>query len=277
VHHLSKCLLVLEENGGGGVAELIASIEAGDLEDEQVAHDVTLELADEVGGGLGGTTSGNDVVNNQDVLTLGDGILLHLEEIGTVLLEVLGGDARSGQLALLADGSEADAEAQGQAGAEKEAAGVEADNDIGLGGTGGGKGLGDLQDKGVKEGGVGDGIGEEGHDVDKVDAGDGEVLEVAEALAQAYLCTGELGGGGGGGGGLSSRGILSGGGGVVVGGNLRGAHCEGKGKEEGKEGGRRAGGIGGGWMNKARPGKVLGKEGKTTTERAWRGGVCERE
>lgn len=153
-------------------------------------------------------TRRNDIVNNQDLLPLADGILLHLEQVLAVLLDVLGSDARARQLALLPDGSKADAEAQGQAGAEEEAAGVEANNDIGLVGA---EGLGDLQLEGGQQRGVGVRVGEEGHDVDEVNPRDGEVGELAQRLAQAYLCTGELGGGGGGGGGLSSRGILAGG------------------------------------------------------------------
>lgn len=157
-------------------------------------------------------TSSDNVVDNQDLLALLDGILLHLEEILAVLLDVLGRDARAGELALLANSGKGHTEAQSQGGAKEEATGVKTNNDIGL--ARGGKGLGDLQLEGVEEGGVGLRVGKEGHDVDKVDAGDGEVGELAQVLAEDYLCTGELGGGGGGGGGLSSRGILGGGGGV---------------------------------------------------------------
>lgn len=152
-------------------------------------------------------TSGNNVVDNENLLSLTDGVLLHLEKVLAVLLDVLGGDAGARQLALLADGGKGDAEAQGKAGAKEEAAGVEADNDVGLGV---GESLGNLELEGVDEGGVCFGVGKERHDVDKVNAGDGEVGELAQVVAEGYLCTGELGGGGGGGGGLSSRGILGG-------------------------------------------------------------------
>lgn len=163
-----------------------------------------------------GHTRRNDIVNNQHLLALGDGIRLHLEQILAVLLDVLGRDAGAWQLALLSNRGKRNAEAQGQAGAEEEAAGIKANNDIGLAGA---KGLGDLQLEGRQQRGMGLGVGEEGHDIDKVNSRDGEVGELAQRLAQAYLCTGELGGGGGGGGGLSSRGILAGGGGLVGGGH----------------------------------------------------------
>lgn len=163
-----------------------------------------------------GHTRRNDIVNNQDPLSLADGICLHLEQILAVLLDVLGSDAGAWQLALLSHSGKRNAEAQGQARAEEEAAGIKANNDIGLVGA---KGLGDLQLEGGQQRSMGLGVGEEGHDVDKVNSRDGEVGELAQRLAQAYLCTGELGGGGGGGGGLSSRGILAGGGGLVGGGH----------------------------------------------------------
>lgn len=62
------------------------------------------------------------------------------------------------------------------------------------------------------------GVEEEGHDINEVDALDGEVREPPESAIQGYLCTGEFGGGGGGGGGLSSLGILASGGVGGVGG-----------------------------------------------------------
>lgn len=160
-------------------------------------------------------TRRNDIVNNQHLLPLLDGILLHLEQVLAVLLDILGSDTRAGQLALLSHSGKGNAEAQSQTRAEEEATGVEADNDIGLAVA---KGLGDLQLEGGQQGGMGIRVGEEGHDVDEVNPWDGEVGELAQRLAQAYLCTGELGGGGGGGGGLSSRGILAvgGGGGDVL-------------------------------------------------------------
>lgn len=155
----------------------------------------------------GSNTGGNDVVDDENLLALFDGVLLHLEKVLAVLLDVLGGDARTGKLALLADSGKGDAEAQSEARAKEEAASIEADNDVGLDV---GKVLEDLELESVDEGGMGFGVGEEWHDIDKVNAGDGKVRELAQVVAKNYLCTGELGGGGGGGGGLSSRGILGG-------------------------------------------------------------------
>lgn len=153
-------------------------------------------------------TSSNNVVNNEDLLTFLDSILLHLEQILAILLDILGRDTRTGELALLTDSSKGYTQAQRKARAKEKTAGVKANNDIGLVVLT--KVLEDLELEGGDEGGVGDGVGEEGHDVDKVNSGDGEVRELAEGFAQRYFSTGELGGGGGGGGGLSSRGIVGG-------------------------------------------------------------------
>lgn len=155
-------------------------------------------------------TCRNDVVHNKHLLALADGVLLHLEQILAVFLDIFGRDAGTGELAGLANSGKSDAEAQGQAGSKEEAAGIKADDHVRLGVR---KGLSNLQLEGGDERGVGIRVGEQGHDVDKVDPWNREVGELAERLAQAYLCTGEFGGGGGGGGGLSSRGILSGWGG----------------------------------------------------------------
>lgn len=172
-------------------------------------------------------TSSNDIVNDKNLLAGLDGALLHLEEVGAVLLLVGGSDAGTGHLALLADGDEASAHSQGERGAEKEAAGIETDNDIGLL-------LGelDLELESDEESLVGLDVLEEGEDIDKVDAGDREIAERLQGGHQLYLCTGEFGGGGGGGGGLASRGILVDGGlrvgGVVLGQGNKVCHLGGR-------------------------------------------------
>lgn len=91
-------------------------------------------------------TSSNDVVHNKDVLSLGNSIFLHLEEVLAVFLDVLGSYAGARQLALLADSGEANTKAEGKAGAKQEASCVETDNDIGFGA---GERLGNLQDQGI--------------------------------------------------------------------------------------------------------------------------------
>lgn len=150
-------------------------------------------------------TGGNDIVDNQDLLTRLNGVFLHLEQVDAILLPVLGRHARARQLALLANGSEADGAAEGQTRPEEEAAGVQADDDVrGRFGVE----LLDLEVEGRDEGFVDGRVEEEGHDVDEVDALDGEVGEVAQGGLELHLPTGEFGGTGGGGGGVASRGML---------------------------------------------------------------------
>lgn len=149
-------------------------------------------------------TCSDNVIHNQNLLAGLYGALLHLEEILAVLLLVGGGDAGSGELALLADRDEAGAELQCELRSEEEASSVQAHYDIGLGAE-----LENLELEGAEKSLVGGGVLEDGQDVDEVDAGDGEVGEATQGGKQAYLCTGEFGGTGGGGGGLSSRGIFA--------------------------------------------------------------------
>lgn len=158
-------------------------------------------------------TSSNNVIYDEDLLAWLDGALLHLEVVGTVFLGVFGGDAGSWQLALLANRHKASIQSEGQAGAEEETAGVKADDDIGLDGVIGAAEVEELQLERAEESCVDGWVEKPWHNIQEVDAGDGEVGEAAQGLLEAYLCTGEFGGGGGGGGGLSSRGILGGGGG----------------------------------------------------------------
>lgn len=157
-------------------------------------------------------TCGNNVVHDENFLSLGDRPLLHLEVVGTVLLHVFGSHARTGQLSLLTDGDEAGTEPQGEGRAEKKAAGVETNNDVGLDGGVVGAKVQELELQGVEQSGVNGGVEEPWHDIQKVDTGDRKVGEAAYGALEAYLCTGEFGGGGGGGGGLSSRGMVGRGG-----------------------------------------------------------------
>lgn len=51
-----SCSGVLEEDGGRSRSKLIAAVEARNLENEEVAHDLALELGNEVSGSLGRAT-----------------------------------------------------------------------------------------------------------------------------------------------------------------------------------------------------------------------------
>lgn len=76
-------------------------------------------------------TSRDNIIHHQHSLARGDGVLLDLEEVLTVLLlerRLLG---RTWQLSWLAHRSKARTQSQSQRGAEEEAAGVKANDHIG--------------------------------------------------------------------------------------------------------------------------------------------------
>lgn len=208
----------VEKSHNRDIIQLVASLEEGDLDDEEVADKDTSKLLDEVACSRGGTTwgkescqytaatcavmhghfsdftrgtgwsglhtSGNDVVHHKDCLPRLDGILLQLEVICAVLLQVLSRDARARQLALLADGHEAGVQPQGQRGAEQEASGVQADDDVGLDDVVGAAEVEELQLEGAEEGGVGGRVKEPWHNIQEVDTGDGEVGKTAEGFLE---------------------------------------------------------------------------------------------
>lgn len=76
-------------------------------------------------------TSGHDVVNDENSLTLGDGVALDLEEIGAVLLLVALSLELAGKLALLSDGNETSIETESERGTEQETARLKTNNDVG--------------------------------------------------------------------------------------------------------------------------------------------------
>lgn len=203
--HLQLLLILGEESLDWGVED-VAALEEVELEDEKVASDDTAELLNEVASGLSRSTSSNEIVNNQDSLSWSDGILLHLEEILSVLLLVGGGNTWTWNLALLANWSELASESQSETWAEKEASGIKRNDNVWLGW----EAVDDLELEGKEESLLQRWVGEEWEDVDKVNALDWEIWEVTQRSVQSYLCTGEFGGTGGIGGGLgeASRGIL---------------------------------------------------------------------
>lgn len=154
-------------------------------------------------------TSSNDVVDDDHLLTGLDRIGLHLEVVRAILLLVTLGVARTGELALLANGDKASTHAQGQARSHQEATGLQANDDIGLLVA---VALEDVELQAAEQGFVQHGISEDREDIFEQDTGGREVGELAQGLAQLYFKTGEFGGAGGRGGGLS--GDLGGGGGI---------------------------------------------------------------
>lgn len=148
-----------------------------------------------------------DIVDNDNLLTRLDPILLYLEEIRAIFFLISGGLNWTGQLALLPNGDESRAESQREAWPEKKASGFEANDDIWLLTT---ITLGDVKLEGPHKGFVQAGIGEDREDVLEENSRRGEVWELAESAVKSYFKTGEFGGAGGGGGGESSLGGMVG-------------------------------------------------------------------
>jgi hypothetical protein len=111
-------------------------------------------------------------------------------------------------LAALSDWHKGSAHSQSQAGAEQEASGIESHNDVWLLA----EFADDLQLERLQEILVKGWVGEQGQDIHKLNALDGEIRKGAEGSLQTFLRTGEFGGTGGmgGGDGLLSRGDIVG-------------------------------------------------------------------
>lgn len=129
----------------------------------------------------GERTSGNDIIHDQHFLPRLHSIALDLEPIFTIFLLEAGLLGRAWQLATLPDGCKASVEPQGKTGTEQEASSIERDNDIGLDAAKGGE---DLAFEGDEQRVVQVGRGKERQDIDKVDAGNGEVGEVAKGRVE---------------------------------------------------------------------------------------------
>lgn len=125
-------------------------------------------------------TSRNDIIDNQHLLPLLDGIPLHLEEITAILLDILGRLTRPRQLAPLAHRHKAGAQSQRKTGAEQEATRIQAHDDIWL--AGGAKLLRDGKLQRAQQALVQRGVGEDGQNVLEQDARLGEVGELAQRL-----------------------------------------------------------------------------------------------
>lgn len=227
--------------------ELLASLEELELEDEDEAQQIAAHLLDHLAGRVGRATcsivslimplsivivvhtSGDNVIDHDNLLTRLDGIGLHLEEILAIFLIIGLSLAGSRQLALLAHRNEASTEAQSQAGADQKATSLQTNDDIGLLAA---VALKDMQFQRADEGLVQGRVGEDRQDILEQDSRGREVRELAQGSAQSYFKTGEFGGAGGMGGGVS--GDL--GGGIGEGGRGHDERKRGeKRSEEGKE------------------------------------------
>src|SRR5262249_10316541 len=77
---------------------------------ESSAGYLAAQTADQLNGGLGCAACCNQIVDNQDALTLFNCVLVHLDDVGAIFELIILPDGAPGQLALLADGDETGAE-----------------------------------------------------------------------------------------------------------------------------------------------------------------------
>src|SRR5579862_8366363 len=124
-------LHVVVEQGHYVVAlELVAAVKEIEFDDEGEACDLSAERAREFGGGFGGASGGEQVVDNENFFAGADGVLVHFERVGAVFQCVIEFDSFGGELADFADGNESGVEAVGERGGEDEAAGLHAEDEI---------------------------------------------------------------------------------------------------------------------------------------------------
>lgn len=133
MYHLRIELFRLAAEQGENVSvELVTASEEVKLKDEEVLNNVTTKLGNKVTSSLSTTTSGNDVINNNNLLARLDRIGLHLKGVLAVFLLVNGADGLTGDLTLLADGDESGTKLQSKGGAKEEASGIKTNDDVDL-------------------------------------------------------------------------------------------------------------------------------------------------
>lgn len=112
--------------------KLISTLEEGNGNNKDVFDDLASALLDELTGSLGGTTGSNEVVDDEDARVGSKSLLLHLEDVLSVLLLVGSLDALSGKLADLADGDKATAQSLSDSRTKQEASSVKTYDGINL-------------------------------------------------------------------------------------------------------------------------------------------------
>src|SRR5258706_6105804 len=159
--------------------ELLTALQEVQFNQKARPDDVGAAVLEQLAGRGGGTAGRQDVVDQEDLLAMVNGVVVDLEGVGAVFEDVFVALLRPGELARLADGNEACAEALGDATAEDEAARFD--------GCHGRDAL--AQERlGQRAEGVVErfGVAEERRDVAKEDAGFWEVGNVADVVAQVH-------------------------------------------------------------------------------------------
>ncbi len=153
--------------------ECPAGLEERQFDEHGDAGDLRAALGDQLAGGTHGAAGGEQVVDDEDALALNEGVHVDLEAVVAVFEGVVHAVDVAGELAGLAQGYEAAGEGLGDGGAEDEAAALCTDDVVDV-----------LAPEGVcheldGQGQPG-GVGEQGREVFKDDAGLGEVRNFAD-------------------------------------------------------------------------------------------------
>src|SRR5512141_2206394 len=115
---------------GVGGADRLDAFQERELDHGPEADDVAAEELDQVDGAHRGGAGGDEIVDDQDALAPGHGVLVHLEVLDGVLVRGQDRSALAGQLALLADDGQAEAEVPGRGRGGEDAAGLEPGDDL---------------------------------------------------------------------------------------------------------------------------------------------------
>lgn len=126
---------------------------------------------------VSGLTCSNNVIHHQHVLSLLYSICLNLEVIRSILLFKAGLLSWTRKLSALSDGCKASSQFQGETGTKEKASGVQANNDIWLDAVERGE---NLEFESTNERLMERVCCEEGKNVNEIDAGDGEIGELAK-------------------------------------------------------------------------------------------------
>lgn len=159
------------------MADFFAAVEEAEFDEEGGFEDFRAHFLQEHRRGFGGAPGGQEVVNEQDaragfhgVGVDGDGGFAVFEGVALFV-------GVEGELAFLAHGHEAGVELDRGGGSEDEPAGVNADNGVHVAA---------LEAGGEQINGAAEqaGVGQDGGDVLELDAGFGEVRDVADGVAE---------------------------------------------------------------------------------------------
>ena len=174
---LATINLVMQHRACFQIGEELAAFEEIEFNEEGEGSEVATELIDQVDRGFGGAAGGEEVIDQDDVFSGMDGVLMDFEH-GVAIFEGVGFSNRlPGEFTGFSHRDEPDSQTVGDGGAEDEPAGVDTD-DFGraVRGDDGGEGVdGEFEEFATSE---------DGGDVFENDSGFREVGDIANGFAE---------------------------------------------------------------------------------------------